>query len=251
MLELEALTSNILEPISHGFFTRKGGVSIGLYEGLNCGFGSSDFKDAVKKNRLAVCEKMGIKNGMLMSVNQVHSNKVVTLLKPTQKIIAADAMITDKPFMSLAILTADCQPVLFADLEARIIGAAHAGWKGTLSGILEGTISSMVKLGAKRCNIRAVIGPSISQESYEVGAEFVDKFIESSTKNEQYFKSLPNNKFLFDLTGLALGQLKKSGVIAERLNRCTYLESELFYSYRRSIHKKEPDYGRFISVIKL
>lgn len=251
MLALESLTSKSLEPINHGFFTRKGGVSTGLYEGLNCGLGSLDSKGAIKKNRLAVCERMGIKDGMLMSLNQVHSNKVVTILQPTQKIITADSMVTSKPYIGLAILTADCQPVLFADTEARIIGAAHAGWKGTLSGILEGTISSMVKLGAKRHKIRAVIGPSISQNSYEVGVEFFDKFIKSNTENEKYFKTLPNNKFLFNLSGLALSKLKKAGVTAKRLNRCTYLESESFYSYRRSIHKKEKDYGRSISVIKL
>tara|TARA_Y100000746_G_C15406971_1_gene408751 strand:- start:382 stop:966 length:585 start_codon:yes stop_codon:yes gene_type:complete len=194
---------------------------------------------------------MNIEESMLVSLNQVHSNKVLTLSKPFHNSIDADAMVTNKPNLGLGVLTADCQPVIFADIEAQIIGVAHAGWKGTLSGILENTITSMIEIGATRQKIRAVIGPSISQKVYEVGLEFFERFYKTNRESEKFFKKTLKDKFLFDLTGLALEKLRKSGVTAERLDRCTYSEPDLFYSYRRSIHKNEKDYGRQITVIRL
>jgi YfiH family protein len=160
-------------------------------------------------------------------------------------------MVTNKPNIGLGILTADCQPVFFADPHSRIIGAAHAGWKGTLSGILEATIESMINLGANRENIRAVIGPSISQKAYEVSFDFFDLFMKESTKNKKFFRPQKSGKFLFDLNGVSLERLIKAGVDAESINRCTYSEPEIFYSYRRSFHKNETDYGRLLSVIIL
>ena len=194
---------------------------------------------------------MDIRKSRLVSLNQVHSNKVLTLTQPVYKKVDADAMVTNKPSLGLGVLTADCQPVILADIESQIIGIAHAGWRGTLSGILENTISSMVKLGATRQKIIAVIGPSISQKAYEVGLDFFDKFYKNNREHEKFFKIISKKKFLFDLTGLTLEKLEQSGVIAKRLNRCTYLEPDLFYSYRRSLHKNEKDYGRQITVIRL
>jgi YfiH family protein len=253
-LKIETLSSENLKPISHYFFTRKGGSSSGIYAGLNCGFGSSDSPLLVERNRCSSCNTIGIDRDQLVTVNQTHSSNVVTLSKKIEKkdsLINADAMVTNKPNIGLGILTADCQPVFFADPHSRIIGAAHAGWKGTLSGILEATIGSMIKLGATRENIHAVIGPSISQKAYEVGSEFVELFIKKSIENKKFFKSQKNGKFLFDLNGISLERLVKAGVKAESVNRCTYSEPESFYSYRRSFHRNETDYGRLLSVIIL
>ena len=250
-MKLEILTSELLKPVKHGFFTRKGGISSCIYKGLNCGLGSLDSRELVQKNRQKVCKAMDIKKSMLLSLNQVHSNKVLTLNQPFHKKIDADAMVTNKPNLGLGILTADCQPVVFADIESQIIGVAHAGWRGTLSGILDNTISSMIKLGATRQKIKAVIGPSISQKVYKVGSEFFEKFYENNKENEKFFKIISKEKFLFDLSGLTLEKLTQSGVTAEKINRCTYLEPDLFYSYRRSLHKNEKDYGRQITVIRL
>ena len=253
-MKIETLSSKFLKPISHYFFTRKGGSSSGIYAGLNCGFGSSDSPLLVEKNRHSSCNTIGIKRDQLVTLNQTHSNNVVSLSKKTAKndtLLNADAMVTNKPNIGLGILTADCQPVFFADPHSRIIGAAHAGWKGTLSGILEATIESMINLGANRENIRAVIGPSISQKAYEVSFDFFELFMNESTKNKKFFRPQKSGKFLFDLNGVSLERLIKAGVDAECINRCTYSEPEIFYSYRRSFHKNETDYGRLLSVIIL
>ena len=184
-----------------------------------------------------------------LTVHQHHSAEVVTVTDPNQSRPKADGMVTAEPGLSLAVLTADCQPVLFADREAGVIGASHAGWGGTLGGVLEATIDAMLALGAKRDAITAVIGPSISQRCYEVGAEFLDRFIDEDPRTERYFASGAGDKYLFNLPGYGLHRLRDAGVNAEWTRHCTYDDPDRFYSYRRTTHQKEADYGRQISAI--
>ncbi|MCL4143510.1 UNVERIFIED_CONTAM: hypothetical protein GTU68_059012, partial [Idotea baltica] len=180
-MTLEILTADSLSPLRHGFFTRRGGASSGVFAGLNCGTGSSDQADVVAINRGRVADALGVAPDSLVSVNQIHSPNVVEVNAPLHDKPRADAMVTATPGatsgIALSILTADCQPVLFADTEAGVIGAAHAGWRGALDGVLEATLDAMEALGAKRGETKAVIGPSISQRAYEVGPEFMDEFM--------------------------------------------------------------------------
>ena len=176
-MTLEPLTSDLLAPFAHGFFTRRGGSSSGIFAGLNCGPGSSDQASAVAMNRARVADALGLPSDALLSLNQVHSADVVTVTHATADRPRADAMVTATPGLGLGILTADCQPVLFADARAGVVGAAHAGWKGALSGVLEATLDAMESLGARREDTAAVIGPCISQRAYEVGPEFLDAFL--------------------------------------------------------------------------
>lgn len=237
--------------IRHGFFTRTGGVSDGLYRGLNVGAGSSDASEHVAENRRRVVKWLGIKPEYLRTVHQIHSADVIIVDdRPETERPKADALVTDKPGIAIGILTADCGPVLFCDPQNRIIGAAHAGWKGALSGILENTIAAMERLGASRANIIAALGPSISQANYEVGPEFVKRFEEAGADVGQYFTpSARPDHALFDLPNYSVDRLAAAGVAVSALNRCTYEEEDLFYSYRRSVHRNEPDYGRQISAI--
>jgi len=237
--------------IRHGFFTRKGGVSSGIYEGLNTGTGSDDDPEKVAENRRRVAEWMGVAPSSLLSVWQVHSADVVVVQHPFgDERPKADAMVTDRRGIAICASAADCGPVLFADPEAEVIGAAHAGWKGAFTGVLENTIRAMTDLGARRENIVAVLGPSISQASYEVGPEFVARFTAALPDNARYF--VPSDKpghAMFDLNGYTVDRLRAAGVSAHALDRCTYAEEDLFYSYRRTTHRGEPDYGRLISSI--
>ena len=250
---LEILTHPALAPVRHGFFTRKGGASSGLFSVLNCGRGSSDQQDAVAVNRGRVADAMGVAAGRLATVHQVHSDVVVTLdgdvdvaaLAETR----ADALVTARPGIAIAVLSADCQPVLFADPEAGVIGAAHAGWKGTLGGILDATVAAMRALGATR--IRAVVGPSISQRAYEVGEDFMDRFLVEDPESSRFFSGGPNGRPMFDLPALGVARLRDLGVEAEWSGHCTYSDPERFFSYRRSTHLHEADYGRLISAISL
>lgn len=251
-MTLEILTSDNLAGIRHGFFTRRGGASSGIFSGLNCGQGSSDQTEIVAINRTRVAEAMGVAPGHLAGVYQVHSAKAVTLTEPLPEKPKADALVTKTPGIALSVLSADCQPVLFADAQAGVIGAAHAGWRGALDGVLDATIDAMIDLGAARNNISAVIGPCISQRAYEVGPEFFEDFIAEDSSFAQFFAQGEGDRMLFDLPGFGLSRLRAAGIgQAEWTRHCTYSDSDRFYSYRRATHAKEVDYGRLISAISL
>jgi YfiH family protein len=252
-MTLEILTSDILSPVRHGFFSRRGGASSGIFSGLNCGHGSSDQTEAVALNRRRVADAMEVTPDALIGVYQVHSPTALTVEGPQNgEKPRADAIVTATPGLALTILTADCQPVLFADREAQVIGAAHAGWRGALDGVLETTLDAMEALGAKRENTCAVIGPTISQRAYEVGPNFMDEFIAESADNTRFFANGQDDRLQFDLPAFGLHRLRQAGIgQAEWTRHCTYSDPERFYSYRRSTHAKEADYGRLISVIKL
>lgn len=251
-MTLEIITSDALAPLRHGFFTRKGGASSGVFSGLNCGHGSSDQHAAVSINRSRVAQAMQVDPMALVGVHQIHSPDVVHVTDPTADRPRADALVTATPGIALSVLTADCQPVLFADHDAGVIGAAHAGWKGALGGVLEATLDAMEDLGAKRANIAAVIGPSISQRAYEVGPEFLDDFLLGDPDNSRFFANGAGDRMLFDLPGFGLHRLRRAGVGQAQWSRhCTYSDPEKFYSYRRTTHAREADYGRLIAAIRL
>ncbi len=252
-MTLEILTSDLLSPVRHGFFSRRGGASSGIFSGLNCGLGSSDQTEAVDLNRKRVAEAMEVDPVEMVGVHQVHSPNVVIVDAPLNgERPKADALVTNVPGLALTILTADCQPVLFADPDAKVIGAAHAGWRGALDGVLEATLDTMESLGAKRENISAVIGPTISQAAYEVGPEFLDDFMAESPENARFFANGQGDRLQFDLPAFGLHRLRQANVgNAEWTRHCTYSDADRFYSYRRSTHANEADYGRLISAIRL
>ena len=248
---LEKITSDAL-PVHHGFFTRKGGASSGIFAGLNCGPGSSDQAEVVAINRARVADAMGVAPDHLLSIHQIHSADVVHVTGPLPDRPRADAMVTATRGGALGVLTADCQPVLFCDPKARVIGAAHAGWRGTRDGVLEATVDAMEALGAKRDDISAVIGPTISQSAYEVGPEFFESFTDDDRANARFFIAGQGDRYLFDLPAFGLSRLRAAGVgHAEWTRHCTYRDSERFFSFRRTTHAGEADYGRLISVIRL
>ena len=254
----EPLRSSSLERTSqgvarHGFFTRLGGTSEGIYRSLNIGVGSSDDPARVIENRRRVAEALGVEASALLTVHQIHSADVVTASEsfpgPRPQ---ADALVTDRPGLALGVASADCGPVLFVDAANRVIGAAHAGWKGALHGVLENTIAAMERLGARRETIMAELGPSIGHANYEVGPEFIERFTAADADNAQYFASSGKaGHALFDLNRYIVHRLRRAGIEASALNRCTYAEDDLFFSYRRATHRGEPDYGRQISAIVL
>lgn len=251
-MTLEILTSDSLAPLRHGFFTRRGGASSGVFSGLNCGTGSSDQSEIVMINRARVAEAMEVAPENLVTVHQVHSADVVHVTAPLPDRPRADAMVTATPGLALGVLTADCQPVLFADARAGVIGAAHAGWRGALDGVLEATVAAMEDLGAARDHITAVIGPSISQAAYEVGPEFIEDFIAEDPDNARFFANGRDGRYQFDLPGFGLHRLRCAGVgQAEWTRHCTYEDAARFYSYRRATHAGEADYGRLVSTIRL
>lgn len=228
----------------HGFFDRRGGVSGGLYEGLNCGAGSNDDPAAVAENRARVAATMGVAH--LVSVHQVHSPVVVHVTAPLADKPQADAMVSDRPDIGLGVLSADCAPVLFASPEG-IVGAAHAGWKGALGGVTDATAAAMRDLGAT--TITAAIGPCISQRAYEVGPDFMDNFLDDDPANDRFFAGGKGDRVQFDLPGYLLARLRRDGVDANWTGHCTFSDPTQFYSYRRTCHAGEPDYGRHVSVI--
>jgi polyphenol oxidase len=239
--------------IAHGFFGRQGGVSDGIYAGLNCGPGSGDDRAKVIENRRRALEALGATK--LATLYQIHSSKAVSVTEPWEigQSPQADAMATNVPGIALGVLTADCAPVLFADAEAGVIGAAHAGWKGAVDGIAEAAICAMEALGAARSRIAAAIGPCIAQASYEVDAEFRKGFLGRDAANARFF--VPNDRpgfFRFDLEAYVAMRLESAGLknIA-RLGADTYVREADFYSYRRATHRGEKDYGRELSVIAL
>lgn len=241
--------------ITHGFFTRRGGMSEGLYAALNCGPGSGDDKAHVRENRRRIAQALGAPDAPLLTCYQVHGREVVnvtTSWEMGEGAPQADGMVTNKPGMVLGILTADCVPVLFADAQARVIGAAHAGWKGAHRGILGATVQSMEALGAKREHMIAVVGPAIAQDSYEVGDDLRDALLEETTDNAAYFVPNENARWQFDLKSYAVAKLAAAGV--ERINLLamdTFSDKDTFFSYRRTTKAGEPDYGRHLSAIML
>jgi hypothetical protein len=248
---LEIITSPALAA-RHGFFTRKGGASSGIFAGLNCGTGSSDQAEIVAINRARVAEAMALPQQALVTVHQVHSARAIPVTGPLADRPQADAVVTATPGLLLAVLTADCQPVLFHDSATGVIGAAHAGWKGAMDGVLEATLDAMESLGADRRRTAAVIGPTISQAAYEVGPEFFDRFREEDPGNTRFFTQGTGDRLRFDLPGYGLHRLRRAGVgHAEWTGHCTYRDAARFYSYRRTTHAGEADYGRLISTIRL
>lgn len=239
--------------ITHGFFTRDGGVSSGIYAGLNCGFGSDDVRADVAENRRRVAEKLGAPT--LLTAYQIHSPDVVTVTTPwtPQTAPKADAMATNVPGIALGILTADCAPILLADAQAGVIGAAHAGWKGALLGVGTSVVDAMVALGAQKSRIHAAIGPCLALENFEVGPEFVDSFLEKDPSFDVFFSQKAEwPKPHFDLLAFVVQRLRDTGIDhIDPIAVDTYADTESFFSYRRTCHAQEPDYGRQIAAISL
>ena len=241
--------------VRHGFFGRAGGVSDGLYRSLNCGYGSSDDPEAIAENRARAMSACGLAPAALCTAYQVHSAEalVVTAHLPRDEAPRVDAMATATPGLALAILTADCVPVLLADREAGVIGAAHAGWRGALNGVVEAAVEAMLGLGARAKDIRAVIGPAIGAASYEVGPEFPAPFLAGRPQDEDLFAPAEREgHFLFDITGYVARRLSGLGLAAvAATGGDTCAEADRYFSYRRSVHRSEPDYGRNISIVGL
>lgn len=242
-----------LNGIRHGFFTRKGGVSTGIYEGLNVGLGSDDDRTAVLENRRRVAQALGHGNSPLNTLYQVHSPDAVVIDATLSEPVRADALVTKTPGVVIGALAADCTPVLFADAEAGVIGAAHAGWRGAKAGVLESTINAMLTAGARREAIHAAVGPTISQANYEVGPEFKDAFLAEAPQTARFFvEPGPGKRAHFDLPGFVMAKLEAAGLASvARQAPCTYENESLLFSYRRSRHRSEADYGRQISAIVL
>jgi YfiH family protein len=253
MLQSSALSA--LVGIRHGFFTRTGGVSTGCYESLNGGVGSKDIPAHVAENRARMATAVGVLPGRLISAYQIHSPVVVTVDAPWDVNVRpkADAIVTRASGLAIAVSTADCGPILFADAEAGVIGAAHAGWRGALSGVAEATIAVMERCGADRSRIVAALGPMIRQQNYEVGPEFLAQFAAVDSGNERFFRNAPRaGHSLFDLAEYIAARLAGAGIgRIDDLGRCTYAEPQTFFSYRRSVHRSEPDYGRHLNAIAL
>jgi hypothetical protein len=253
---LEPFTADclaILPGIRHGFFTRRGGISRGLYRDLNCGAGSSDDRVAVIENRARVARHLGSTHDDVVTLYQVHSAEalVVDRAVPREALPKADALVTKTRGLAIGVLTADCTPILFAAPEAGVVAAAHAGWRGALSGILAATVEAMERLGARRSDLRAAIGPCIAQRAYEVGPEFEAAFLKADPMNSRFFfRKSGRDKAHFDLPGFIHQRLLSLNVtIIEKNAFCTYENESLFFSFRRSQHRNEPDYGRQISAI--
>jgi len=241
--------------VRHGFFTREGGRSTGIYEGLNIGLGSDDDRATVLKNRGIGAAMLGLGVEDLALPYQRHSAEVIVVTRAwgTNTGPKADAVVTNKPGIGIGVSSADCGPVLLSDRAGTVVGAAHAGWKGAFGGILESTVETMEALGVDRADIVAVLGPTISGSSYEVGPEFAARFFEADDANRSYFTpSERDGHFMFDLPAYIVGRLARLNLaVAESLDLCTYRDPERFYSYRRATHRGEPDYGRLMSVIRL
>jgi YfiH family protein len=252
---LRARSLSALAGIRHAFFTRSGGVSDGVYMSLNGGVGSDDAPSNVAENRARMAATLGVKPERLLSAYQIHSPNVVVAETPWthDQRPRADAIVSRTPGLAIGISTADCGPVLLADPEARVIGAAHAGWRGALTGVIESTVAAMEQLGAKRSRIVAAAGPMIRQPSYEVGPDLIDRFRAADANNARFF--IPAERpghALFDLAGYIVERLRRAEVAEiEDLGHCTYVDAAQFYSYRRATHRAEPDYGRHVNAIAL
>ncbi|KMO41396.1 peptidoglycan editing factor PgeF [Methylobacterium aquaticum] len=249
-IEAPALSSH--SGIRHAFFTRQGGVSEGLYASLNGGLGSGDDPARVRENRRRMTAQLALPPETLVSLYQIHSAEAVVVEAPFAERPRADAMVTREPGLALGILTADCGPILFADPVNRVVGAAHAGWKGALTGVIEATITAMEGLGADRTGIVAVLGPTIGAAAYEVGPEFRERFEAADPDNARYFTASPEraSHSLFDLPAYIVARLTRAGLgEVANLNLCTYADPDRFFSYRRTTHRAEADYGRLVSAI--
>jgi YfiH family protein len=254
-MRLQASSLSALPRVRHGFFTREGGVSAGLYASLNGGLGSADEPDNVGENRARMAAALGVTADRFVTAYQVHSPDVVVAEEPWTRADAprADAVVTRTPGLAVGVSTADCGPVLFADAEAGVVGAAHAGWKGALTGVVEATLQTLEQLGARRERVAVALGPMIRQPNYEVGPEFVDRFLAADAGNQRFFvASSRKGHALFDLPGYIAERLRQAGVARiEDLGACTYADAARFYSFRRSTHRGEPDYGRHVNAIAL
>lgn len=251
---LQARNLAALPGVRHAFFTREGGVSEGLYASLNAGIGSDDDPKKVAENRTRMAQALEVAPDHFLTAYQIHSPDAVVAEKPWTQAERprADAIVTRQPKLAIGVSTADCGPVLFADAEARVIGAAHAGWRGAVSGVLEATIAAMEKLGAERSRLVAAIGPMISQRNYEVGADLVGQFTKADPGNARFFASGRPGHAQFDLPGFIAARLAQAGVgRIEDLGVCTYADPQRFYSFRRATHRGEPDYGRHVNAIAL
>lgn len=252
-MTVEPIRARALDGVPHGFLGRRGGVSQGVCAGLNVGLGSGDDPAAIAENRrLAVAAVAP--GAALATVHQIHSPLVVAVTEPwpDEARPRADAIVTDRPGLALGILTADCAPILFADSAAGIVGAAHAGWKGAYSGVVEATVAAMEKLGAERSRIAGAVGPCIARRSYEVDEAFLRRFTEADPENERFFALGRAGHHQFDLEGFVISRLAEAGLTRiEALGLDTYSDADRFYSYRRATHRGEPDYGRQISLIAL
>lgn len=250
---LQAACLSAVSGLRHGFFTREGGVSAGIYAGLNCGYGSDDDRDAVRENRQRATRALGRTETDLATVFQVHGREVATVVEPERWNPAprADALATRLRGQVLGIMTADCAPILFADPVVGVIAAAHAGWRGARAGVIEATVDRMESLGARRSDIRAALGPAIGPRSYEVDDGFREAFLGDSPDNERYFRdSARTDRFLFNLPGYVLSRLEALGLAAvEHVDQDTYPDAGRLFSYRRATHRGEPDYGRQLSAI--
>ncbi len=244
-----------LPGIRHGFYTRQGGVSDGIYASLNCGVGSEDDRSRVSENRGRVARDLGVAADQLATPFQIHSPDVaiVEAVWPVGQGPKADAVVTDRPGLAIGVGTADCGPLLFADSEARVIGAAHAGWRGAFTGVIEATLAAMESRGAARKRITVVLGPTISAAAYEVGPEFIARFIDKDATSARFFTpSGRENHHRFDLPAYIGARARAAGVGRfEDLALCTYADPERFYSYRRMTHQGEADYGRLLHAIAL
>jgi polyphenol oxidase len=247
---IDLTTTRALDGTRHGFLGRSGGVSTGLYASLNVGLGTDDLPEAVATNRRRAVEAVA-PGAALVTCYQVHSAGVVTVAEPLADRLRGDALVTDRPGIALGILTADCAPVLFADLDAGVIGAAHAGWKGALGGVTDATLAAMEALGADRARICAAIGPCIARRSYEVDAAFRDRFTADDPANARFFADSAD-RYRFDLEAYVAHRLAAAGVgRVEAVGLDTYAQPDRFFSYRRTTHAAEPDYGRQLSLIAL
>jgi polyphenol oxidase len=253
MLQAQSLSK--LPGIRHGFFTRVGGVSEGVYESLNGGVGSEDSPANVAENRARMAKHLGVAPDRFLTCYQIHSPEVVVAETPwpSSERPRADAIVTRTPHLAIGISTADCGPVLLADPEARVIGAAHAGWRGALTGVIEQTVAAMEKLGARRGRIVAAAGPMIRQPNYEVGQDLIDRFVAVDPNTIRFFKPAQRpGHSMFDLAGYVVSRLRRAEIAEiEDLGLCTYADPAQFYSYRRTTHRAEPDYGRHINAIAL
>ncbi|HEV7660049.1 MAG TPA: peptidoglycan editing factor PgeF [Allosphingosinicella sp.] len=253
MSGVEIIRAASLDGLPHGFLGRKGGVSTGAYAGLNVGLGSDDDRAAIHENRRRAVAAVA-PGATLVTVHQVHSPNALYAAAPWPGDVRpkADAIVTDRPGLVLGILTADCTPVLLADREAGVIGAAHAGWKGAFSGVIESVVAAMAERGARRERIAAAIGPVIARKSYEVDDGFFRRFAEADPANERFFTTGREGHHQFDIEAYVLARLAEAGVrVAEALGLDTYADPDRFYSYRLATHKGEPGYGRQISLIAL
>lgn len=253
MSHVEAIRAEALGDLPHGFLGRRGGVSTGELAGLNVGYGSNDERAAIEENRARAVAAL-LPGAGLATVHQVHSADVVRVERPWPQAERphADAMVTDRPGVLLGILTADCAPVLFADRQAGVIGAAHAGWRGAFAGVTDATIAAMEQLGATRENIHAAVGPCIAQPSYEVEEEFRARFLADDSGSARFFVTGAAGKPHFDLEAYVVHRLLAAGIgEVEARGLDTYAEPERFYSYRRASHRGEADYGRQLSAIAL